>query len=96
VQVDVEIPEVVDDGGVQRETKPRIQQIAEDDDFVVPRPQNSFPARGSVGPDHAVLHQRVHVGLVDLAPAKCVRLRNLPRDSIASPLQCQECYLSAE
>jgi hypothetical protein len=31
-----------------------------------------------------------------LAPAKCVRLRNLPRDSIASPLQCQECYLSAE
>jgi hypothetical protein len=74
VQVDVEIPENVDDGGVQRETKPRVQQIAEDDDFVVPRSRYSFPARGSAGPDHAVFHQRVHIGLVDLASAECVRL----------------------
>jgi hypothetical protein len=31
-----------------------------------------------------------------LAPAERVRLRNLPRDSIASPLRRHECYLSAE
>jgi hypothetical protein len=96
VQVDVEVPEDVDDGGVQGKTKPRVQQVAEDDDFVVSRSWYSFPARGSAGPNHAVLHQGVHVGLVDLTPAECVRLRDLPSDSIASPLRCHICDLSVK
>jgi hypothetical protein len=35
VQVDIEVLEDVDDGGVQREPKPRVQQVAKDDNFVV-------------------------------------------------------------
>jgi hypothetical protein len=31
-----------------------------------------------------------------LAPTERVRLCDLPRDSIASPLRRHECYLSAE
>jgi hypothetical protein len=46
-----------------------------------------FPARGSAGPDHAVLHQGAHVGIVNLASAERVRLRDLLRDGIASPLR---------
>jgi hypothetical protein len=42
VQVDDEIPKDVDDGGVQGKPKPRVQQVAEDDDLVVARPRYSF------------------------------------------------------
>jgi hypothetical protein len=50
VQVDVEIPKDVDNGGVQGKPKPRVQQVAEDNDFVVARPRYSLPPRGSAGP----------------------------------------------
>jgi hypothetical protein len=45
VQVDIEIPKDVDGGGVQGKPKPRVQQVAEDDDLVVARPRYSFPPR---------------------------------------------------
>jgi hypothetical protein len=86
VQVDVEVPKDVDNGGVEGKPKPRVQQIAEDDDLVIMRLRYSFPARGSTGPDHAVLHQGAHVGIVNLASAERVRLWDLLRDGIASPL----------
>jgi hypothetical protein len=35
---------------VQREPKPRVQQVAKDDNFVVPWLRHSLPARGSAGP----------------------------------------------
>jgi hypothetical protein len=93
VQVDVEIPKDVDDGGVQGKPKPR---VTEDDDLVVARPWYSFPSRGSAGPDHAVLHKGAHVGVIDLASAECICLLDLLRDSIASPLRRHVCNLSAE
>jgi hypothetical protein len=77
VQVDVEVPKDVDDGGVQGKPKTRVQQVAEDDDLVVARSRYSLPARGSAGPDHAVLHQSADVGTVDLAPTERVGLRDL-------------------
>jgi hypothetical protein len=50
VQVDVEVPEDVDDCGMQWEPKPHIQQVAKDDNFVVPWPRHSLTARGSADP----------------------------------------------
>jgi hypothetical protein len=86
VQVDVEVPKDVDDGGVEGKPKPRVQEIAEDDDLVVARPRYSLTARGLAGPYHAVLHEGAHVGIVNLASTERVRLRDLLRDGIASPL----------
>jgi hypothetical protein len=96
VQVDVEVPKDVDDGGVEGKPKPRVQEITEDDDLVVMRPRYSLPARGSAGPNHAVLHEGAHVVIVNLASAERVRLRGLLRDGIASPLRGNVCNLSAK
>jgi hypothetical protein len=96
VQVDVEVPKDVDDGGVEEKLKPRVQQIAEDDDLVITWPRYSFPARGSAGPDHVVLHERAHVSAVNLASAEGVRLRDLLSDSIASSFWGHGCGLNAK
>jgi hypothetical protein len=96
VQVDVEVPKDVDDSGVEGKPKPRVHQIAEDDDLVITWPRYNFPARGSVGPDHVVLHERAHVGAVNLASAEGVRLRDLLRDSITSSFWGHECGLNAK
>jgi hypothetical protein len=81
---------------VKGESKPRVQEIAEDDDLIVARPWYGLPARGSSGPNHAVLHKRAHIGTVDLASAEGVRLRDLLCDSIAPSLWGHECDLKAK
>jgi hypothetical protein len=96
VQVDVEVPKDVDNDGVEGKPKPRVQKIAEDDDLVIARPRYSLPSRGSAGPNHAVLHEGAHVGIVNLASAERVRLRDLLRDCIATPLRGHVCNLSAK
>jgi hypothetical protein len=55
MQVYVEVPEDVDDGWIKGEPKPGKQEITKDDNLVVTRLRHSLSARGSRGPDHAVL-----------------------------------------
>jgi hypothetical protein len=55
MQVHVEVPEDVDNGRMKGEPKPRKQEIAKDDNLIVTRLRHSLSARGSRGPDHAVL-----------------------------------------
>jgi hypothetical protein len=55
MQVYVEIPEDVDDGGMKGKPKPRKQEIAEDDNLIIAGLRYGLSARGSRGPDHAVL-----------------------------------------
>jgi hypothetical protein len=55
MQVYVEIPEDVDDGGMKGKSKPRKQEIAKDDNLIITGLRHSLSARGSCGPDHAVL-----------------------------------------
>jgi hypothetical protein len=54
VQVYVEIPEDVDDGGMKGEPKPRKQEIAEDNNLIITGLRYGLSARGSRGLDHAV------------------------------------------
>jgi hypothetical protein len=96
VQVYVEIPEDIDGGGMKGEPKSCVQEIAEDDNFVVARLRYSLPARGSSGPDHAVLLKRAHIGFVDLAPAEGVRLWDFLCDSVAPSLRGHGCALNAK
>jgi hypothetical protein len=55
MEVYAEVPEDVDDGWMKGEPKARKQEIAKDDNLVVTRLRHSLSARGSRGPDHAVL-----------------------------------------
>jgi hypothetical protein len=86
VQVYVEVPEDIDDGGVKGEPKPRKQEIPEDDDLIVARLRYGLPAWGSSGPNHAVLLKGAHVSSVDLASAEGVSLRDFLCNSVASSL----------
>jgi hypothetical protein len=54
-QVYFEISEDVDDGGMKGKPKPRKQEIAEDDNLIIVGLRYGLLARGSRGPDHAVL-----------------------------------------
>jgi hypothetical protein len=83
VQVNVEVPEDIDDGGVKGEPKPRKQEIPEDDDLVVARLRYGLPTRGSGGPNHVVLVKRAHIDPVDLVAAKGVCLRDFLCDGVA-------------
>jgi hypothetical protein len=55
MQVYVEIPKDVDDGGMKGKLKPRKQEITEDDNLIIAGLRYGLSARGSRGPDHAVL-----------------------------------------
>jgi hypothetical protein len=81
---------------VKEEPKPRVQEIAEDDDLIVVRPRYGLSARGSSGPNHAVLLKRTHIGPVDLASAEGVRLRDLLCDNIALSIWGHGCDLNAK
>jgi hypothetical protein len=54
-QVYFEISEDVDNGGMKGKPKPRKQEIAEDDNLIIVGLRYGLLARGSRGPDHAVL-----------------------------------------
>jgi hypothetical protein len=86
----------LDDGRVEGKPKPRVQEIAEDDDLVITRPWYSLPARGSAGPNHMILREGAHVGTVNLASAEHVCLRDLLRDGIASSFWGHVCDLNAK
>jgi hypothetical protein len=96
VQVYVEVPEDIDDGEVKGEPKPRKQKIPEDDKLIVARLRYSLPARGSCGPNHAVLLKGAHIGSIDLASAEGVRLRDFLCDSITPLLWGHGCVLNAK
>jgi hypothetical protein len=96
VQVYVEVPEDIDDGGVKGGPKPRKQEIPEDDDLIVVRLRYGLPARGSGGPNHAVLLKGAHIGPVDLASTKGVRLRDFLWDGIAPSFWGHGCDLKAK
>jgi hypothetical protein len=96
VQVNVEVPKDIDDGGMKGEPKPRKQEIPEDDDLIVARLRYGLPARGSGGPDHAVLLKRAHIGPVDLAAAKGVCLRDFLCDGAAPSFWGHGCDLRAK
>jgi hypothetical protein len=55
MQVYVEILEDVDDGGMKGKPKSRKQEIAKDDNLIIAGLRHGLSARGSRGPDHAVL-----------------------------------------
>jgi hypothetical protein len=96
VQVYVEVLEDIDDDGVKREPKPRKQEIQEDDDLIVARLRYGLPARGSSGPNHAVLLKGAHIGSVDLSSTEGVRLQDFLCDSVAPSLWGHGCDLNAE
>jgi hypothetical protein len=96
MQVYVEVPEDIDDGGVKGEPKPRKQQIPEDDNLIVARLRYGLPARGSCGPNHVVLLKGAHIGSIDLASAEGERLRDFLCDSFAPSLWGHGCDLNAK
>jgi hypothetical protein len=55
MQLYVEIPEDVNDGGMTGKPKSCKQEIAEDDNLIIVGLRHDLSARGSRGPDHAVL-----------------------------------------
>jgi hypothetical protein len=55
MQVYVEIPEDVDDGGMKGKPKFRKQEITKDDNLIIAGFRYGLSARCSRGPDHVVL-----------------------------------------
>jgi hypothetical protein len=96
VQVNVEVPEDIDDGGVKGEPKPCKQEIPEDDDLIVARLRHGLPARGSGGPNHVVLLKRAHISPIDLAAAKGVCLRDFLGNGVAPSFWGHGCDLKAK
>jgi hypothetical protein len=86
MQVYVEIPKDVDDGGMGK-PKPRKQEIAKDDNLIIAGFRYGLSARCSRGPDHAVLLKRIHISSVDLASAEGVRLRDFLCGSVMPSLR---------
>jgi hypothetical protein len=90
MQIDVEIPEDVDNNWMKREPKPGEQQIPKDDNFVLMGLRHGLPTGIPRCPDHAVLLKGGYVTPVYQAPSEGVRLQNLLRDSIAPSLRSHD------
>jgi hypothetical protein len=77
MKIYVKIPEDVDDGWMKGEPKSRKQDIAKDDNLIIAGLRHNLSAKGSRGPDHAVLSIRLRpkVYVFGISFATASRLR---------------------
>jgi hypothetical protein len=90
MQIDVEIPEDIDNSGMKGKPKPDKQQIPKDDNLILLRPQHNLFSESPQCPNHPVLLQGCHIPLIYQAPSEGVRLWYFLRDGVTPPLQSHD------